>query len=72
MVMHGPTWSPDGEWILFDADDRLFLVHPDGTGRRDIPLDVTGRYAAYEAAWSPDGSRIVFSLFTPDDGRDDL
>jgi Tol biopolymer transport system component len=71
-VMHGPTWSPDGQWILFDADDRLFLVHPDGTGRRDIPLDVTGRYSAYEAAWSPDGSRIVFSLYTHDDGRDDL
>jgi hypothetical protein len=37
-----PTYSPDGEWIAFAAPDpttgsgSLRVVHPDGTGLRDI------------------------------------
>ena len=32
-----PAWSPDGRWLLFSAGrpgaERVWMVHPDGTGR---------------------------------------
>jgi Tol biopolymer transport system component len=44
----------------------LWVVRPDGTGRHRIHLHTPG--FAYGAGWSPDDTRIVFSLYT-DDGR---
>ena len=29
-------WSPDGEWIAFAADGQIHLVHPDGSGLRQV------------------------------------
>jgi TolB protein len=62
-----PSWSPDGSLILFqsptDPDpggQRLYTIHPDGTGLRDLTPHIGG-YASNHAAWSPDGSEIVFS-----------
>jgi Tol biopolymer transport system component len=66
------SWSPDGRWILFDTDGRLYVVHPDGSGMHQVKIHVQGRSFAYEAAWSPDGMRIVFSLYVVDRGRADL
>jgi Tol biopolymer transport system component len=72
------SWSPDGNWILTDnAQGRLYLVHPDGTGRHQIPLrfDSRGRAFAFQPGWSPDGTKIVFSLFTgrgPGTGQEDV
>jgi dipeptidyl aminopeptidase/acylaminoacyl peptidase len=63
-----PRWSPDGSWILHSARDEggsgLFVIRPDGTGRRLIarpigtnhPLPSTGE----SVAWSPDGRQIAF------------
>jgi hypothetical protein len=65
------SWSPDGKTILFDARDRLYLVQPDGSDLYEIPLPVEGGYSAYEPAWSPDGTHLVFSLYQFS-GWDDL
>ena len=55
-----PGWSHDGRWIAFSRSDLdrgtapLEIVHPDGTGRRQVARD------ADQAAWSPRERTIVF------------
>jgi len=57
-------WSPDGETILFTSRGSLYVVHPDGTGLAKIPLATRGFRRAFDPDWSPDGTKIVFGLFT--------
>jgi Tol biopolymer transport system component len=57
--MNALTWSPDGEWLAFQTDNRIYLVRPDGTGLR--PVIEKGFFIAASAVqWSPDGSRIAY------------
>ena len=67
------SWSPDGKWILFSSSkQKLFVVHPDGTGLHQINLDISGGYFASEPAWSPDGTKIVLRLFLASTGGQHL
>jgi Tol biopolymer transport system component len=59
------AWSPRGKEIAFLDFDRankpliwsLFVIRPDGHGRRRILRNVDGPYAP---VWSPDGRMIAF------------
>ena len=57
-----PTWSPDGERIMFRAgiydDNGLWVVNADGTGLRKVTSGGGG-----DPVWSPDGSRVAFARF---------
>lgn len=62
-----PDWSPNGKWIIYHShlDDptgqsQYFLVHPDGTSRKQITHFANGTHIA-SASFSPDGTSIVFS-----------
>jgi TolB protein len=61
-----PDWSPDGKWILFHShvDDgkqgQYFLIHPDGTGRKQISHYPNGIFVG-SASFSPDGRSITFA-----------
>jgi Tol biopolymer transport system component len=64
-----PSWSPDGQWIVFARtvdlaySTDLFLVRPDGTGLHRL-LERPGM--ELNPNWSPDGKTIVFSGTDPD------
>ena len=61
------TVPDDDGHIAFNRDDpatgesHIFVINPDGTGEHAL-LDRT----AYFPAWSPSGSRLAVTVFTPD------
>jgi TolB protein len=48
-----PTWSPDSEWIAFDRDDALWVMHANGSR----PF---AEATSNDWAWAPDGT-IVYA-----------
>ena len=63
-----PSWSPDGNQIVFISPcdthrevytgSSLFIINEDGTDL--IPLPIVGG-GDYDPAWSPDGESILFT-----------
>lgn len=59
LVAHDATWTPDGSRILYANRNSLYVMHADGTDARKF-ADLPGW--AFWLRWSPDGSRLRFSL----------
>ena len=53
-----PFWSPDGEWLGFTSEGRLWKIRLDGSGKTSLCTPAPGSDGG-GAAWLPDG-RIVF------------
>jgi dipeptidyl aminopeptidase/acylaminoacyl peptidase len=70
-----PRWSPDGTWIAFQAQLTrgrrvLAIVHPDGSGYRELPTSEGSGAAFQQPAWASDGRRIVYMFGS--DGMHDI
>ena len=64
-----PTWSPDGRWIAYFCDDSgeyQLYVRPADNGREPRKLTSMGPGFLFNAIWSPDSKKI---LFTDEKGR---
>ena len=66
-----PSWSPDGQRIVFDMWDKksrvnLWIVNQDGSGLSRL-TDFDGNES--NADWSPDGSRLAFAYLDHDLAR---
>jgi len=57
-------WSPDGKTILTEANGSLLLVPVDGSQPSAIKIAADSPVRATRAAFSPDGTWIVFSRVT--------
>jgi TolB protein len=72
-----PDWSPDGNWIIYHShlDDptgqaQYYLVHPNGTGRRQLTHFAKGTQVT-SASFSPDGTSVAFAK-GPEGGNIDV
>jgi serine/threonine protein kinase/Tol biopolymer transport system component len=55
-----PFWSPDGTWLGFTAEGKLWKIRADGSGKTVLCAQEAPGVNAGGAAWLPDG-RIVFN-----------
>ncbi len=60
-LIEAPNWTPDGEWLLYNADGRLFRIRPDGS---EGPIRIDTRPVENlnnDHVLSPDGKTIYVS-----------
>ena len=62
VLAHDATWMPDGQSILYASGRRLWITRNDGQTARQF-ASVPGR--AFWLRWSPDGTRLRFTLLEP-------
>jgi len=61
IVGHWGVWSPDGRQLAFAKGSDIFLANVDGTNVRKL---ITLSGSAYQIRFSPDGTRLRFTLGT--------
>ncbi|MCY4422957.1 MAG: S-layer homology domain-containing protein [Acidimicrobiaceae bacterium] len=76
--MWAPVWSPDGTRVSYRAADpetsvyALYVATADGTGSTRITDSSYSSYSSHSsqrAVWSPDGTRIAYTVLNPDTGE---
>ncbi|MEL6151102.1 MAG: hypothetical protein AAFV33_21975 [Chloroflexota bacterium] len=65
------SWSPDGEQMLWQRNNRRMDVYNLASGEIDIELSqMPGIFQAPD--WSPIDDRLLFGVFNPDAGNTDI
>lgn len=63
-----PAWSPDGSQIALVWNGQLSVMDSDGTNVKPWHADLELNRQS-KLSWSPDGTRLAFSVFEERDGR---
>lgn len=67
--IEAPNWSPDGQWLVYNSNGKLYKISPDTPGD---PLSIPSGYATHcnnDHLLSPDGRQIAISHGTREDGK---
>jgi TolB protein len=59
-----PNWSPDGKRLVLEHDGDVWTIRPNGHGLTELTFATDDTFS-FEPSYSPDGSRIIFSRYTP-------
>jgi WD40-like Beta Propeller Repeat len=70
-VDYGPTWSPDGQWIVVDAGDHFLVVRPDGSDAHTLAVPAQVEWVG-EPQFSPDGTRLLFHMALKGNDKNDI
>jgi Tol biopolymer transport system component/DNA-binding winged helix-turn-helix (wHTH) protein len=62
VLAHDATWMPDGRRLLVASGSELLVVNADGSDSHKL-IDTVG--LAFWLRWSPDGTRLRFTLRDP-------
>ncbi|ADV83529.1 winged helix-turn-helix domain-containing protein [Terriglobus saanensis] len=62
VLAHDATWMPNGEDVLFAAEEKLFVAHLKDRSIEEM-AKLPGR--AFWLRWSSDGKRLRFTIFDP-------
>jgi TolB protein len=54
------TYSPDGQWIAYWYERNIWIMHPDGSGARQMTFDDDDNRLA---DWSPDSAEMLIFRF---------
>ena len=76
-----PDWHPESDEILFstydlkefqatDEPSNLYTIKPDGSGQTALTTFGKAEQRATQPTWTPDGSRIIFTLVGQQAGFD--
>jgi TolB protein len=62
---HNPSWSPDGQMVAFNSEypsgPQIYVVHPDGSGFRQLTVPTDGDVHSWAPTWSPDSTTLMFN-----------
>ena len=66
-ISHAAAWSPDGQQLIYAFNKELHIARSDGTELRKLATlpESSGRLR-----WSPDGSKVRFSLHEKQGSKD--
>ena len=59
--------GPNGQIAFGRGDGQIFIADPDGTNEHELTLP--GFDFAFNPVWSPDGSKLLVSVFPPGDDQ---